>query len=608
MANGAEASEILREAFAERTLDEWRERPRRLRRPVDGRAGHARGGSRPANRRQRLRPGLRDRGRHRLSNSSPRRCSSTRNRRRRAGRPSSTSTATRSSPTSGSTGTPSSTSRSAASSPDLRCRTTSPGSASAPRSVTSSSTSATSTRSCTSARRIPRRADRQPELRVRSRARSIVCRTSPMRILLVSDLHYTFKQLDWVASVAADYDLVVMAGDHLDIASIVEPDAQIAVVLEYFSRIAAKTTLVVCSGNHDLNARNELGERPRGGSQRRAPRASTSTGRASRTRRELVTVCPWWDGPLTRDSSTVSSPRTRHSSVIGGGSGCTTRRPTHRRRAGPASGTTATPNSSAWIEQYQPRIVLCGHVHQSPFAPDGSWIDRIGSTLVFNAGRQIGPVPTRIELDTETGTARWSSMEGVEERGARPGELVLGVRIAFRAELAAGPALRIRLPSTTSTIPSPPSWSAYWSLRSTRYVVITWSRSARSRASARESRSASMIACASSTTATTERSSRRRRRWPGCRAATTSHRRTCPVRRTTAIGTPAFSMRSAPSSSTTAREPVPVDDKHFPAARDRRGKPPASAALLHRCSIARRRCRLRCRPRERRALASRSWE
>ena len=31
-----------------------------------------------------------------------------------------------------------------------------------------------------------------------------------MRILLVSDLHYTLKQLDWVTSVAGDYDLVVV--------------------------------------------------------------------------------------------------------------------------------------------------------------------------------------------------------------------------------------------------------------------------------------------------------------------------------------------------------------------------------------------------------------
>jgi predicted MPP superfamily phosphohydrolase len=82
-----------------------------------------------------------------------------------------------------------------------------------------------------------------------------------MRILLVSDLHYALKQLDWVVSVAGEYDLVVAAGDLLDISSIVEPDAQIAMMLEYLSRVAAKTPLVVCSGNHDLNDRNQFGER-----------------------------------------------------------------------------------------------------------------------------------------------------------------------------------------------------------------------------------------------------------------------------------------------------------------------------------------------------------
>ena len=43
-----------------------------------------------------------------------------------------------------------------------------------------------------------------------------------MQILLVSDLHYKLKQLDWIVSVAGDFDLVVAAGDLLDIASIVE--------------------------------------------------------------------------------------------------------------------------------------------------------------------------------------------------------------------------------------------------------------------------------------------------------------------------------------------------------------------------------------------------
>ncbi len=48
--------------------------------------------------------------------------------------------------------------------------------------------------------------------------------------------------------------------------------------------------------------------------------------------------------------------------------------------------------------------------------PDGAWIDRIGSTRVLNAGRQMGPVPSHIELDTWTGLARWISYEGVDER------------------------------------------------------------------------------------------------------------------------------------------------------------------------------------------------
>ena len=82
-----------------------------------------------------------------------------------------------------------------------------------------------------------------------------------MRLLLVSDLHYSMKQLDWVVAAAADYDLLVVAGDLLDIRSYVEPDAQILVVLEYLARMAARTTVVACSGNHDLNARNALGER-----------------------------------------------------------------------------------------------------------------------------------------------------------------------------------------------------------------------------------------------------------------------------------------------------------------------------------------------------------
>src|SRR3954470_23242829 len=122
-----------------------------------------------------------------------------------------------------------------------------------------------------------------------------------MQILLVSDLHYTLKQLDWVASVAGDFDLVVVAGDLLDISSIVEPDAQIAVVLEYLARMAAKTTVVACSGNHDLNARNALGERSAQWLDAARDNGVYVDGMRVDNQDVLITVRPWWGGPETRE-------------------------------------------------------------------------------------------------------------------------------------------------------------------------------------------------------------------------------------------------------------------------------------------------------------------
>jgi Icc-related predicted phosphoesterase len=237
-----------------------------------------------------------------------------------------------------------------------------------------------------------------------------------MRILLVSDLHYTLKQLDWVASVAGDYDLVVVAGDSLDIASIVEPDAQIAVVLEYLARMAAKTTVVAASGNHDLNARNEFDERSAVWLEGARGSGVFIDGTSFGTDDSLVTVCPWWDGPRTRE--VVDRQLAADAALLGD------RQWIWVYHAPPDDSPTSWTGKRhygdtdlvGWIEQYHPAIVMCGHVHQSPFVADGGWIDQIGSTVVLNAGRQPGPEPTRVELDTDSATARWSSYEGVDER------------------------------------------------------------------------------------------------------------------------------------------------------------------------------------------------
>ena len=56
-------------------------------------------------------------------------------------------------------------------------------------------------------------------------------------------------------------------------------------------------------------------------------------------------------------------------------------------------------------------MVLSGHIHNAPFYKAGSWVDRIGTTWVFNVGRQPGPCPTFISLDLDAMTAVWNSFE-----------------------------------------------------------------------------------------------------------------------------------------------------------------------------------------------------
>ena len=241
-----------------------------------------------------------------------------------------------------------------------------------------------------------------------------------MRILVVSDLHYRLEQLDWVLARAGGYDLVVLAGDSLDLASIVAPDAQIAVMREVFTRLARRTTTIVASGNHDLDSDNALGERA--ATWIEAARDTGVVVDFSTVERDdvLVTVCPWWDGPRTRE--VVGRQLTDDAAVVGA------RLWVWVYHAPPESSPTSWTGRrsygdaalNAWIDQHRPAVVLCGHVHESPFVAGGGWIDRIGTTLVLNPGRQLGPVPTFIEIDTGRNIVNWCSAAGVDERALLP--------------------------------------------------------------------------------------------------------------------------------------------------------------------------------------------
>ena len=82
-----------------------------------------------------------------------------------------------------------------------------------------------------------------------------------MRLLLLSDLHYTLRQFDWVLSRASEFDVVILAGDLLSVAAPVAVEAQIVAVRATLRKLAGMTKVIACSGNHDLNALNSAGEK-----------------------------------------------------------------------------------------------------------------------------------------------------------------------------------------------------------------------------------------------------------------------------------------------------------------------------------------------------------
>ena len=229
-----------------------------------------------------------------------------------------------------------------------------------------------------------------------------------MRVLLVSDLHYRLRQFDWLLERAVAVDAVMIAGDLLDIRSQVALDVQAVAVRAALRELAAETTLFVASGNHDLDGRDDAGEKVAHWMAQLGAIGVHGDYSSVRLGDDLVTVCPWWDGPRARAAleaylaEVASRPRARWIWV---------------HHAPPAGSPLAWDGHrawgddqlSTWIKRFTPDLVLTGHVHQAPFVPGGGWVDRIGMTWVVNPGQQPGPTPARVEIDLGSGTAVWTS-------------------------------------------------------------------------------------------------------------------------------------------------------------------------------------------------------
>lgn len=225
-------------------------------------------------------------------------------------------------------------------------------------------------------------------------------------MLAVTDLHYRLPLFDWLTRAAADVDVVTISGDLLDIATPVPYEAQSLVVSTYLGRVAESATVLVSSGNHDLDGPGPTGEQTAGWLRTMDVPGLHTDGTSVDLDGMRITVAPWWDGPSTRDevaqqldAAAEGRPErwvwVYHSPPAG------TRLCFDGRRSFPDA------ELASWVQRHQPDLVLCGHIHQAPWAEGGGWHDRLDATLVVNPGKQIGKVPPYVRIDTDAATATW---------------------------------------------------------------------------------------------------------------------------------------------------------------------------------------------------------
>lgn len=234
-----------------------------------------------------------------------------------------------------------------------------------------------------------------------------------MRILAAADLHYALRQFDWLGEQIPSYDLVVLAGDLLDLGSPVDLDVQAVVVQKYLRRYAAQKVLLTSSGNHDIQDLSADGERTARWMENLKSDAIIPDYQSYERDGCLFTICSWWDGPVGRARTEAlleadAARGKKHWVWLH-------HNPPARTPVswtGRADG--GDPVVGEWIEKFQPDIVFSGHIHNAPYYAEGGWHARMGKTCVFNPGKQIGGEPTRIVVDIQARRAQWFSVEGVD--------------------------------------------------------------------------------------------------------------------------------------------------------------------------------------------------
>ncbi|MDF9827919.1 Icc-related predicted phosphoesterase [Ereboglobus sp. PH5-10] len=223
-----------------------------------------------------------------------------------------------------------------------------------------------------------------------------------MRILHVADLHFRKEWYEWVASQSDDYDVLVIAGDLLNMLPVeATPLPQQARVVRDWLQALPKP-VVVCTGNHDVWRGDPLVPTDAwaegGWLQLCKSEKLVVDGQVADFHGERFAAVKWGESDWPDEASLVVA---------------------HAPSAESRVGTDANDVDlgdlaiAQRIVDKRPKYILSGHVHRAR-----DWVAFDGNTYSFNPGCDwLALTPNHIFIDTENRIARWhSATRGCGER------------------------------------------------------------------------------------------------------------------------------------------------------------------------------------------------
>lgn len=244
-----------------------------------------------------------------------------------------------------------------------------------------------------------------------------------MKILATGDLHGRRDWYRWLLRQAKGFDVVVVAGDLLDMFS--DTVTQVEFLGSWMGEFSATgALLLICEGNHDQSPFSKvlpdsvqatdfvlqaiLHEHWMDAFVDKNPHCVVSGMSKSFTDYGLVATSLFYEpddeGLNPRLWEEGASQRRRMSPSP-------TWLVTHHQPPPGKLGAAGLANQTlaACIEEFQPTMVFCGHDHATPLR-NQSCCERIGSTFVYNAGyNPIHDYPCHIVLDTTTMRFTWNN-------------------------------------------------------------------------------------------------------------------------------------------------------------------------------------------------------